>query len=270
MPRLTDAQKDSLEFLYWHEKKTLPEIAVMYGVSYPAIRKWFIKLGISRRSNSEAQRLSNGTNEITQEILEQLYLKEEKSQNEIAGILNRSQTGIGLLLREYGIPARGKSNSGKHNGMFGRTHTSEAREKIRQANRRQFNSATARKNHAILTAKQIASGKTGKTHNRLETAFADILDTLHIQYTWQYRLGRYTYDFFVPQTQTLIEIHGTFWHADPRFYFRGNLTEIQQHNVINDKRKAQHARKSGYNILYFWEHDIHNAPHKVIACLSHL
>jgi very-short-patch-repair endonuclease len=268
MTRLTDEQKAKLGSLYWQENKTLPEIAKMFGVSYPAIRMWFIKLDIPRRSRSIAQLVSNGTDKITCEMLRRLYIEEQKSQSEISLLLNRSRAGIGLLLRRCNISARSKSNPGPRNGMFGRTHTPEARAKISAAVRRQFSTQEARDRQAEITAKQIAAGRTGKTHNKLETLFASILDDLSIEYTWQYRLGRYSYDFYLPKINALIETHGTFWHADPRFYSRDNLSEIQQHNAINDKLKATFAQKSGYKLLHFWEYDIHNNPEKIRASLA--
>lgn len=118
MKRLTDDEKIQLSDLYWCDNLTLPEIADRFGVSYPAIRQWFIKLGIPRRDNSEAQLLSNGTQELTPGLLRDLYIGQHLSQHQIAHKLGRSQTGIGHLLRRYNIPIRGKANPGPSNGRY--------------------------------------------------------------------------------------------------------------------------------------------------------
>lgn len=265
MKRLTNEEKAQLETLYWEELKTLPEIAEMFGVTYPAIRRWFKVLGIPRRSNSQAQRLSNNTTGITPKTLRRLYIDERKPQREIAKIFGISQTAISHAMRLYGIPTRNRNDrfSGPLNPMYGQTHTPEACAKIREANRRQFSDPQARENHARLTARQIANGQTGKTFNKLETTFSELLDRLDIEYLWQYRLGRYVYDFYLPQTNTLIEVHGTFWHADPRFFDYDNLKPTQKRNLANDVKKQQFALDKGFNFLCFWEYDIYNNPQLV-------
>lgn len=168
-----------------------------------------------------------------------------------------------ILRRSPGVLRYAKP--GKANGMYGRTHTPEARVKIREANRRQFSSKESRARHAELTAKQIESGRTGKTHNALEYAFAKILDSIHVEYQWQARLGRFVFDFLLIGNGILVETHGTFWHADPRFFDHTKLKPTQIKNVANDEKKRRAALDAGYRYLQFWEHDIHNTPSAVIA-----
>lgn len=176
---------------------------------------------------------------------------------QIANLFDCTPGLIVQILRRAEIDMRhGKSHPGARNGMYGRTHTPEAKEKIRQANRRQFSTEEARQRHAGLVADQIAAGRTGKTHNRLEQKFAAILDCMGIVYQQQYRLSRYSYDFYIPSINALVEVHGTFWHADPRFYQPGNLSAIQHRNIANDRRKANCATQHDYRLLVFWEHDI--------------
>lgn len=247
---------NDLYHLYWNERQPLKEIAARFGVTIPAIRQKMQRLGIPRRSNSEAQKLGNGTDALTDEVLRQMYLDEGLSQAQIAQHFGLTQTAIGLKLRAAGVPMRSKVNAGSKNGMYGRTHTPEAREKIRAAQKRQFATEEARARHGVLTARQIADGRTGKAYNALETKFAAILDRLGIAYKQQHRLGRFVYDFYVPALHALVEVHGTFWHADPRFYRPDNLSAIQHRNLANDRRKAERAAQDGYALLVFWEHDI--------------
>lgn len=256
MSDMKTPDKQELERLYWAEQKPLKDIAAMFGVTIPAIRQKMDRLGIPRRSNSDAQKLGNGTHTLTNELLRQMYLVEGLSQEQIAVRCGLTQGAIGSRLRAAGIPMRGKANIGSKNGMHGRTHTPEAREKIRQANRRQFSTNEARQRHADLTADQIAAGRTGKTHNRLEQKFAVILDRMGFAYQQQYRLSSYSYDFYIPCNNALVEVHGTFWHADPRFYRPDSLSAIQHRNIANDQKKVDCAAQHGYQLLVFWEHDI--------------
>lgn len=248
--------KEALERLYWTEQKPLKEIAAMFGVTINGIRQKMERLGIPRRSNSDAQKLGYGTNTLTDDLLRQMYLVEGLSQSQIAARCHLTQNAIGLKLRAANVPMRNKANIGIKNGMHGRTHTPEAREKIRAANLRQFSVDGARQRHAELTADQIATGRTGKTHNRLEQKFAAILDQMGIAYQQQYRLSSYSYDFYFPAIRALVEVHGTFWHADPRFYQLDSLSAIQYRNIANDQRKFDCATQHGFQLLVFWEHDI--------------
>lgn len=85
---------------------------------------------------------------ITKELLEQLYLKENKSLLQIAKVLNKSNAQISRYLKRFEIPARAFSTKGTvgwakgtrlsaetKNKMrkyrLGKTHSPETREKIR-------------------------------------------------------------------------------------------------------------------------------------------
>lgn len=249
------AGKNELERLYWQERKSLLEIASIYRVSIPAVRMKMKKLGVSRRNGSDAQLLKY-TDAITKDILVDLYVNQGLSQKKIAAQFGLSQGTIGMKLVRFGISCRTRANKGVKNGMYGRAHTIEAREKIRSATQKHYSNPENRERNAILTAQQIVDGRTGKSHNRLETRLATILDRMGVEYVWQYRIGRFVFDFFIPSTRLLIEVHGTFWHADPRFYKSRKLTPIQQRNIDNDGRKALQALNDGYQLTVLWEYDI--------------
>jgi len=152
--------------------------------------------------------------------------------------------------------------------MYGRTHTPEARAKISAANKRQFSDPMARERHALLTCKQIQEGRTGKSYNRLEQTVAGMLKDRNISYLQQYRLGRYVFDFFLPASNTLIEVNGRFWHADPRFYNHTSLSPVQVHNTANDIRKAIRALQDGFSIRILWEDDIKDGSAIIVEIRS--
>lgn len=203
--------------------------------------------------------------------LVRLYRDEGLTSNEIGARYNCTGTVVLKVLRRYPGVLR-YDKSGKANSMYGRTHTPEARAKIRAANQRQFASEEARQRHAELTAKQIQEGRTGKAYNKVERAFASLLDEIGVSYQWQAKLGRFVFDFLLTDFGIMVEVHGTFWHADPRFFDHSNLKPAQAHNVANDARKHRAAIDAGYGFAQFWEHDIHNDPltvrAKVLAVLA--
>jgi G:T-mismatch repair DNA endonuclease (very short patch repair protein)/predicted DNA-binding protein YlxM (UPF0122 family) len=254
--RIAPPPYEQLYHWYIIEKRGAPEIARLLHCSHPSIFNWLRSYNIPIRTNSEAQILAHHTEALTNEVLQNLYIDEKLSQKTIAQRFGLTQSAVGYRMRRYGIPTRGKANNGTKNGMHGRTHTSEAREKMRKANARQFSDPKVREAHALLTAKQIQSGRTGKSYNKLEQRVAKILDASGIVYEQQYRLGRFLFDFYLPATHTLLEVHGTFWHADPRIYSHDRLSRIQQRNVANDLKKAAYATTHGYRLQVLWEADV--------------
>jgi hypothetical protein len=73
--------------------------------------------------------------------------------------------------------------------------------------------------------------------------------------------NKFVYDFCDPKLKKIVEINGTFWHADPRVYqdvdailFNGlSVKEIR----IKDEVKLKHALDNGYQVFIVWEIDWH-------------
>lgn len=249
------SQQD-LERWYVVEMQTTTAIARRLQCSHRTILNWLESYGISVRTNSQAQMVAHGTNHLTAEVLRQLYKEKGLSQSQIAQQFDLTQTAIKERMRKAAIPARSKANLGSKNGMHGRIHTPEAIAKIREANRKQFADPAIREAIALKTIAQIQAGHTGKSYNKLEQRVATMLDATGVEYSQQYRLGRFLFDFYLPLTHTLLEVHGTFWHADPRVYAHKPLSKIQQRNVANDIKKAACAAAHGYRLAVLWEADV--------------
>jgi very-short-patch-repair endonuclease len=102
--------------------------------------------------------------------------------------------------------------------------------------------------------------KTDRNHtSKLEKTFANILDLLDIKYvTFFYAKEiKAFYDFYLPESNTIIEVDGDFWHCNPT-KFPLPKYESQKKNLIRDKEKEQWAKDNGYKLLRFWEDDINN------------
>lgn len=130
-------------------------------------------------------------------------------------------------------------NAGIKNGMFGKTHTPEAIEKIFKH----------------------------KKMNKLEKCVADWLDSNGIEYTFQFFINHNrvckSYDFKLKNSNTIIEVHGDYWH--------GGIGVQKYHNNVNttienDKIKKQLAESNGYNVFTVWEHELK----KDISILSNI
>ena len=102
---------------------------------------------------------------------------------------------------------------------------------------------------------QEATGVVGRSHNHLEAKFAKLLDAAGVDYRWQFPLGPYAYDFLLPD-RLLVEVHGTYWHADPRRYEGKILTPDQRRNRLHDVDKKLFAASRGYRLTVIWEAEI--------------
>jgi G:T-mismatch repair DNA endonuclease (very short patch repair protein) len=121
--------------------------------------------------------------------------------------------------------------------------------------RREMHRHLAWKRHTRAALAQQATGVPGRAFNLLEAQLAKLMDEWGVDYEWQFRLGRYVFDFRLPD-RTLVEVHGTYWHADPRSFPPERLTPTQRRNVAHDKAKADYAALCGYRLKVVWESDL--------------
>lgn len=168
------------------------------------------------------------------------------------------------VLIKAGFPrrARGAHMSTDRNPTKGKGHTEAAKEKIREANRKQFSTQEARDNHASLQRLVMIEGRHKKKITKPELAVQNILDELNIKYKFQAGIrndkGQYIaiVDFLVGQI--VVEVQGDFWHCNPKIYLNGPKYSAQYHTLDNDKRKFESLSSMGYKFLYLWENDIKN------------
>ena len=123
---------------------------------------------------------------------------------------------------------------------------------------------------------KAATRKKVRVHNlpgtsKLEERFAvDFLDKLGVKYIYQFKveeIGRW-YDFYLPTHNLIIEIDGSYYHADPRVVSEDKLTPMHKHNMRVDEAKNKWALAHGIPILRIWEKDINESPTKVLEALK--
>jgi G:T-mismatch repair DNA endonuclease (very short patch repair protein) len=125
----------------------------------------------------------------------------------------------------------------------------------RRDRRRGADRATAWARHRRAAAFQAATGSQSRAYNQLEARLAKMLDTAEVAYRWQFPLGQFVYDFLLPN-RLLVEVHGTYWHADPRSYEGRMLTPDQRRNRLHDLDKRLFAAGQGYRLKVVWEADL--------------
>lgn len=104
--------------------------------------------------------------------------------------------------------------------------------------------------------------KCGSRRRGKETAWLDSLgipdDELHREVTIKFEDGTWVFaDGFVPETNTVYEFWGDFWHGNPKFYPPetkvGNPTAQDLFEKTN--RKRANYFNHGYHLVEIWEHE---------------
>ena len=96
----------------------------------------------------------------------------------------------------------------------------------------------------------------------LEVRIEKILLNNTIDFESQKWVGRYPYDFSFGTK--ILEVQGTFWHCDRRFYKGDDIIKRNGDNLLcsevweRDLMKKNLAEKYGYEVFYIWEYDMKN------------
>ena len=96
-----ELSKALLTKLYLQENISIRAIAKINGCSHSRVARRCRKYGIKLRSRAEHKKIN-----IDKSLLQQYYVEERKSVDEIAGILSCNPTTILRRLNEYKIPVR--------------------------------------------------------------------------------------------------------------------------------------------------------------------
>jgi G:T-mismatch repair DNA endonuclease (very short patch repair protein) len=113
---------------------------------------------------------------------------------------------------------------------------------------------------ANITAK---ANRLGLKRNRssLEQSFEKFLLDNSIDFNKQVYFWKYIVDFVIGFFA--IEIQGTFWHSDSRFYTIPEY-KIQEENILRDLRKKDYLKKKNMYLIVVWEYDWNNDRNRVI------
>ena len=102
-----ELDKDTLSRLYLKENKSIRAIAKINGCSHSSVARRCRKYGIKLRSRAEHKKIN-----IDKSLLQQYYVEERKSVEDIAGILSCNPTTVLRRLNEYKIPVRRNRREG--------------------------------------------------------------------------------------------------------------------------------------------------------------
>jgi very-short-patch-repair endonuclease len=102
--------------------------------------------------------------------------------------------------------------------------------------------------------------------NKCEHFVQNVLSEIGVPFAAQFKFETFLFDFIIPSNNLVIEVNGTYWHCDPRFFkandqvkFPGKIITAQT-MWDKDANKRQRLENYGYRVLYIWEYDIVHEP----------
>lgn len=98
---------EQLKRWYYDEQKSATEIADLLGVTSGAVYDMMRRRNMKRRSNSQAQRLYNGYEKLTDKaMLQNLYIDQEMTTDEIANVIGCNSESVRKALIHFKISRR--------------------------------------------------------------------------------------------------------------------------------------------------------------------
>lgn len=205
------------------------------------------------------------------------FYEQGESAVEIAARYDVTSSVILRIFSKYNITPRQSSDYiklGKYpHPTAGKGHSDQAIEKIRNATIKQFSTQESRDLAASNQAKAIADGKFAVV-SLVEKTVESVLQMLEIDYSPQSLIRdpetkRFCacVDFELPN-KIVIEVNGTYWHSDPRFYPDGPIHKSQINVDRAYTKKMKVLKKLGYQVVEIWEHDVdQDATTAVVSAL---
>lgn len=166
------------------------------------------------------------------------------------------------------------NNSGENNPMYGKTYQDIWMEKYDDKVVESMIIAKSKKHSKWLVdnPKQLykmiqSTLNRGYKKTSIEIKVEEYLKLKNIKYKYNFILSNNQFDFLIPDYNIIIEVHGDYWHANPKIYGKGkkDLNHRQIFKVNRDIEKSNYIKENtNYNILYIWETDIKNKKYKEI------
>lgn len=87
----------------------------------------------------------------------------------------------------------------------------------------------------------------------IEIKVREYLDSVKIKWESDFIVRGFHPDLYLPNSNTLIEAHGCYWHNCKEHFPNENIKQR-----IRDKQKLAAYYSEGYNVLVLWEHEINS------------
>lgn len=239
------------------------------------------------------------TSILTRNFLEQEYVINGKSANQIHEEFDLSVKAVIEYLKKYGIPTRSISasklqpvckarneatnmkNSGyKHN--FCKDHPSRKSWEERLWLEEGITNVFQRQEIVDIIAQKIVENpklrkpKFGSRFSTIHKKVYDFLnDLLKTEIILEYKLSPRFFDIYIPSYNIIIETNGDIFHANPSKYKASDILVYPRNEAaldiwLKDKEKIGLALKKNIDVLVLWELDIKHNWSKISSTLEEL
>ena len=96
--------------------------------------------------------------------------------------------------------------------------------------------------------RRLKEGKYKTTMTSPHSIISEYLNEVNIHHENEYIIKPFSADIKLIDNNIIIEIMGSYWHADIRKYNKNKLNEPQQHNIERDTRKHQFLIDNNYRL----------------------
>ena len=183
------------------------------------------------------------------------------------------------------------ANSGENNSFYGKTHSKEIIDRILES--RRITNLNKTEEEKITTAKKLSDSQKKLllddpiTYKKLKqkAAFASIesqsrykpssieyivkteLEQRGIPFIHSVIYGHYQFDFLIRNVRIMLEVHGDFWHCNPKIYNKPKY-KCQEIKLEKDKIKAEYLKNKDFQLRIIWEDDIKNQNFTVLDTIQ--
>jgi len=161
--------------------------------------------------------------------------------------------------------------TGEDNPFYGKTHSKETIEKItlkgnvwREENP-QLSYEAGLKGWQNSIFSTVKYGRKTSIERKVENKIKE-LGVIDFNFS-QVLNRKYQFDFRIGKN-VLLEVHGDYWHGNPRKYGDGKnlkpLNEQQKTKISQDKIKEQYAKENGWKLFVIWEEEVNKEDWSVL------
>lgn len=245
---------EEIKRLYLEEKLSTLEIAEIMGTYKKMIRQRLLDMGIQLRSSGESKRLF-------------LIKYPEQNPNNLPGVKEKQIQAQIEYCKKNADKLKQRNNLASI-GMQNRS-PEEIEQWKNKCSQAKLNMTPQQKYDALV--KQFNTKKKNGTNlcNGLESIYEQYLIDHDIEYEVQFMIPtgirRFRYDFYIPSTNTIVEVNGTGTHADPRKYIPDEIVKLGLPGWTprpakdiwkDDELKHEYAKEHGYLVEVIWEKDL--------------
>lgn len=254
--------KSKLIDLYLNKHLGITEISKTFDISYNKVRKQLILIGIKPRNRKEAiqNAYKYNVHNVKGKISESLKINNPMFKEE-----NREKQKEKLIEHHKEHPETGKKIS-KAIKKWYKDNPEVKYTKARYGKEHHHWKGGLLKLICEKCGKVRHKERGGKPYinnlcrncfkhtqpqSSIEVSMSNGLKSLNIEFVEQFKLGRYFYDFCIPEIMLLIETDGKYWHSIPE-------------NKARDLLKNKLAIKNGYTLFRFSEDEVKDNINKCI------